>query len=95
MTIKSAIQNKQLLGFVYDGYSRVVEPHTYGTDTKGHSAMRAFQVTSGSESGEYVGWKMFHTSQMRQVLVLSERFSGPRPKYVRGDSGFSVIQAQL
>ena len=93
--ILSAIQNKQALSFSYDGYSRVVEPHTYGIDTKGHAALRAYQVRGGSESGEYVGWKLFHVNEMCGLTVLSEHFSGARPKYKRGDSAFSTIHAQL
>lgn len=57
VSIASAINNRQLLSFSYDGYPRIVEPHTYGTDTKSHTALRAYQVRGGSESGEYVGWK--------------------------------------
>lgn len=95
MYIESAIQNLQLLSFIYDGYSRVVEPHTYGIDTKGHLALRAYQVRGGSESGEYVGWKLFHVDEMRGLTVLSERFVGARPKYKRGDSAFFTIHAQL
>ena len=95
MPIKSAIHNKSLLGFTYDGFLRVVEPHTYGVDSKGHGAMRAYQVRGGSESGEYIGWKIFRTSEMRQVTVLPEHFIAPRPKYKRGDSAFSTIHAQL
>ncbi len=95
MTISSAIQNLQLLSFTYDGFSRVVEPHTYGIDTKGHPALRAYQVRGGSESGEHVGWKLFHVNEMRGLTVLSEHFAGARPKYKRGDSAFSTIHAQL
>ena len=95
MSIASAIQNLQLLSFIYDGHSRVVEPHTYGIDTKGHAAVRAYQVRGGSESGEYVGWKLFHVNEMRGLTVLQEHFSGARPKYKRGDSAFSTIHAQL
>jgi len=90
-----AIQNKQSLSFTYDGYSRVVEPHTYGVDTKGHAALRAYQVQGGSESGEHVGWKLFHVNEMHDLTVLSEHFAGARPKYKRGDSAFSIIHAQL
>ena len=60
MTISSAIQDRHLLSFTYDGFPRVVEPHCCGTDKKGHPALRAYQVQGGSESGEYVGWKLFH-----------------------------------
>ena len=93
--ILSAIKNKQALSFTYDGYSRVVEPHTYGVDTKGHAALRAYQVRGGSESGEYVGWKLFHVNEMHGLTVLQEYFAGARPKYKRGDSAFSTIHAQL
>lgn len=95
MSIASAIQNLQLLSFTYDGYSRVVEPHTYGIDTKGHAALRAYQVRGGSESGEYVGWKLFHVNEMRGLTVLQEHFVGARPKYKRSDSAFLTIHVQL
>jgi hypothetical protein len=95
MQISSSIKNLQLLSFTYDGFSRVVEPHTYGIDTKGHAALRAYQVRGGSESGEYVGWKLFHVNEMLGLTVLSEHFSCARPKYKRGDSVFSTIHAQL
>jgi len=95
MNIESVIKNKQLLSFNYDGYSRIVEPHTYGIDTKGHLALRAYQVKGGSESGESSGWKLFHVSEIRNLIVLSEKFLNPRPKYKRDDSGFFTIQVQL
>jgi len=95
MSIASAIQDLQLLSFTYDGRSRVAEPHTYGIDAKGHVALRAYQVQGGSESGEYVGWKLFHVNEMRGLTVLQEHFQGARPKYKRGDSAFSTIHAQL
>lgn len=95
MHIKNAIQSKCLLSFNYDGFQRVVEPHTYGIDTKGHTALRAYQVRGGSESGEDIGWKHFHVDQMQQVTMISQHFSGPRPKYKRDDSAFRAIHAQL
>jgi len=95
MQITSAIRNRQLLSFTYDGFTRTVEPHTYGIDTKGHKAVRANQVSGGSESGEHVGWKLFHFSEMRALSVLPQQFSGPRPKYKRGDKAFSTIHAEL
>ena len=50
MTISSAIHDRHLLSFTYDGFPRVVEPHCYGTDKKGHPALRAYQVQGGSEA---------------------------------------------
>lgn len=95
MQIKTSIENKQLLSFTYDGFRRLVEPHTYGTDKKGHPALRAYQISGGSESGEYVGWKIFHINKIRNLLMLSEYFASARPKYKPNDPAFSTIYAQL
>lgn len=93
--ITSAIRARQLLSFNYDGFARTVEPHTYGIDKKGQNALRAYQVSGGSESGEYVGWKLFHVSQICGLSVLQQTFSSPRPKYKKGDTAFVTIQAEL
>lgn len=74
MTISSAIHDRHLLSFTYDGFPRVVEPHCYGTDKKGHPALRAYQVQGGSESGEYVGWRLFHIRKIRQLTILPGKF---------------------
>jgi hypothetical protein len=95
VSIASAIQSRNLLSFVYDGFLRTVEPHTFGVDAKGHAALRAYQVAGGSESGEYVGWKLFHANEMHSVAVQHQTFSGPRPGYKRGDKAFASIRAQL
>jgi len=95
MKICDAITNKRLLKFYYDGYNRIVEPHTAGIDKKGHEALRAYQVSGGSESGEYVGWKLFHVDEMQNITVMQDQFDGPRQKYKRNDSGFSHIRCQL
>ena len=95
MTIQTAIRNRNLLSFNYDGYSRTAEPHTYGIDGKGHHAIRAYQVAGGSSSGEYVGWKIFHVNDMRGLKVLPQQFAGQRPGYKRDDKAFSTILAQL
>jgi hypothetical protein len=49
VSICDAIRSMQTLSFTYNGFRRVVEPHAYGIDTKGHEALRAFQTTGGSE----------------------------------------------
>ena len=95
VTIPDAITVKRLLRFVYDGYSRTVEPHTYGLDKKGQRALVAFQVAGGSHSGEHVGWKTFYESEMRGLDILERYFSAPRPEYRRNDGAFASIIAQL
>ncbi|MBL0162512.1 MAG: hypothetical protein IPP82_02345 [Xanthomonadales bacterium] len=95
MAISQAISAKHLITFSYDGFMRTVEPHTYGIDGKGHEALRAFQVAGGSNSGEFVGWKLFHISEMGGITVLPTTFHNARHGYKRGDKAFSRIYAQL
>lgn len=93
--IPAAIHNKQLLSFNYHGYSRTVEPHTYGVDTKGHRALRAYQVGGSSDSGEFTGWKIFHVDEIMGMSALPAQFAGPRQGYKRDDKAFATIHAQL
>jgi len=95
MSIQQAIAGRFLLSFSYDGYSRVVEPHCYGRNKKGDLALRAYQVGGGSESGEYIGWKIFKADEMRGVQLLQKQFAGARPGYKRNDTAFSTILAAL
>lgn len=93
--ICDAIGRKRVLEFYYDGYPRSVEPHACGNDTKGNDVVRAYQISGGSESGEYVGWKLFKLSKMNYMEISTTTFAGPRPDYKRGDSAMRVIYCQL
>ncbi len=95
MSIAKAIQNHNLLSFSYDGFARQVEPHCLGIDKKGHPSLRAYQVAGGSESGEYIGWKMFHVNEMQNLVVLEKTFQNPRQGYKRGDKDMVSIQAEV
>jgi len=64
-------------------------------DIKGHLALRAYQVSGGSESGEYVGWKLFHVQNMQSVAVQPTTFAGARTGYKQGDKAFTSIRAQF
>jgi len=95
MSIITAIRNRQLLGFRYDGRQRVVEPHIYGVNFKAHAVLSAFQLRGGSASGERVGWKMFLIDGMEDVRMLPDAFPGPRADYNPEDPSFSAVYAQL
>lgn len=84
--IIDAINNQLTLSFFYDGEHRTVEPHCYGNDTKGHDALRAYQINKG--------WRLFHVDEMGPVQT-GAAFSGPRPKYKRNDSVMDRVYAQL
>ncbi|MBA3505306.1 MAG: hypothetical protein H0T80_05935 [Betaproteobacteria bacterium] len=95
MSIAEAIATKRLLRFTYGGYTREVEPHTYGIDKNTHHALVAYQIRGGSHSGEYVGWKTIHESEMRALSILKQTFAAPRHGYRRNDPAFASIIAQL
>jgi hypothetical protein len=94
-SIPDAIASRRLLQFLYGGYSRTVEPHTYGIDANGRLALVAFQVEGGSHSGEQMGWKTFREGEMRNTVILERHFSVPRPEYRRNDGAFVSIISQL
>ena len=95
MGIADAIRNRRLIRFSYDGYLRTVEPHAYGTDRKNRYLLRGYQVAGGSESGEYVGWKLFCEDEMVALTVTNDSFQGPRVDYKRGDRAMDHIIAEL
>lgn len=95
MPISDAIENETLLRFTYDGHPRLVEPHTYGLDRKGHPALLAFQVGGGGDSSEFVGWKMFHVAEIEALEELEEGFAGARRGFKRGDKAFIRIDSEL
>lgn len=49
----------------------------------------------GSESGEYIGWKMFHVNEIVNLVVLEKTFQNPRQGYKRGDKDMLRIQAEV
>ena len=91
--ICNAIKNKKIIEFIYDGESRTVEPHCYGFTTKGNEAIRAYQITGYSSSGE-MGWKLYDLSKSRNIKVLEETFV-VRTDYKKGDKGMSRIYYEL
>jgi hypothetical protein len=95
MQIANAIRNLQTLTFTYRGHHRVVEPHTYGIDGKGHKALRAYQVSGTSSSGKIFEFRTFHESLIVGLAVSAQKFSGPRLGYTKNDPIFASIFAQL
>jgi hypothetical protein len=95
VTICDAIRASRLLRFVYEGYERIVEPHTYGVNTAGHEAVSGWLVGGWSTSATEPGWRMFLVDQMRDVAALAEPFASPRGGYNADDPHFVRIYCQL
>lgn len=93
--ISAAISQRNRIEFTYDGFKRIVEPHTLGLDATGKEVLCGYQVEGDSRSGVSEGWKFFAVDQMKQCVVRPEKFFSPRPAYRRDDGAFSQIIDQL
>lgn len=93
--ICSAIQNKKLLEFIYDGYFRRVEPHTLGVSKRGNDLLSAYQVSGESKEGKVPDWKQFNLEKIQDLIVLNETFVNPRDGYTKGDSRMIEIYCEL
>jgi hypothetical protein len=83
-TICHAVQEQRVLELRYHGYSRIVEPHVYGTDKKGDEVVRCYQLAGGTDSGERAGWKLLKIRDVVLVHLAETQFL-PRPDYKSND----------
>jgi len=93
--ICQAIRERGVLTFYYDGHFRKVEPHTYGITTANHEELRCYQTRGSSRSGTVPGWHLMLVEKISSLVVVPEKFSGPRPGYQRGDKDMSTIFCEL
>jgi hypothetical protein len=94
--LKTAVEDRKLLFFDYDGQPRLVEPHAFGTNKKGQLILRGFQVLGGSATTA-TGWKLFTLEKATNLIVTGElgTSQAPRPGYKAGDKAMVEIFAQL
>jgi len=90
-----AIRQRKVLQFYYNGHLRTVEPYAYGVTTAGNRALRGYQTSTGSESGDVPGWHLFAESGIRSLRTTGAPCTVRRDGYVQGDSGMSTIYCEL
>jgi hypothetical protein len=74
----SAIANKRLIQFTYNGAVRIAEPHDYGV-RDGSPKVLAYQRWKAGEHGQAMrGWRWLDTSKIEQCVVLDDTFAGTR-----------------
>jgi hypothetical protein len=93
--ILDAIKNKKCLQFNYHGFTRFVEPHTYGKSTRWNDVLSAWQSQGGSRRGGIPDWRLFDVSEINGLQIANESFATVRPGYKRGDSRMPQIYSQL
>jgi hypothetical protein len=94
-TILSAIRNKQVLRFNYNGKERFVEPQTYGVSIAGREVLRAHQIGGGSGSGQLRMAKLFDLEKMSNLRKVGTVFEGALSAHNPKDSAMVEIFATL
>lgn len=93
--IISAISDRAVLEFMYNGQPRSVEPQTYGISTAGHPVLRAYQRAGRSTSSRPNGLRLFDLAKMSRVKRTAARFLKARPEHNPNDSAMKEVRATL
>ena len=98
--ICAAIRARHLIQFNYTGDDapgpRLVEPHMVAYTTADNLVLSAWFLGGVSESQEGQGWREYLLSDMQNVTVLTQMFSGPRHGYnPTGGQKLHNIQCRL
>jgi hypothetical protein len=83
-TLWASIQARRVIEFYYHGGYRTVEPFALGIVMYGdadNESLLCYQISGYSDLNEAVGWKLYRTSEMGDIEVKREQFSGDRPGY--------------
>jgi hypothetical protein len=93
--ISEAIEKRKLLEFNYQGYYRVVEPHTFGVFGNGNELLIAYQVDGESSSRKVPFWSNFQVREINDISIMEDTFFEPREGYKRNDERFKLIYSQI
>jgi len=96
--LRDAIGTRRLVSFTLHGRRRIGEPHDYGI-IDGVRRLFFYQVGGESRSGRPYGWRWGDVSNISDLKILGERFSGPRParsgRHVRWDVLVATVSPRL
>ncbi len=84
VTICNAIHQLRAIEFYYHGGYRTVEPFALGIVLPGdadNESLICWQTGGFSEMLEVVGWKLYRVSEMEDIVILGDHFTGERPNY--------------
>ncbi len=94
LLIFQAIEGQQLMQFLYEGYSRIIEPHMYGSDAAGVDLLCGFQIAGADEFRKHTGWHKYEVSKIEHLECLPTKYPGPRHPYRLYSRTFKRIYCQ-
>lgn len=92
--VANALKDKRCLSFLYDGETRLVEPHALGRNSAGDLILRGFQIAGGSGTAS-LGWKLFKLDKAEELAVSDFTSIAPRPGYKPGDRAMATILVEI
>lgn len=95
-TLTTAIRERQVVTFVYQGRARTVEPHACGiVSATGEAVLHGYQTDGESASGVPPGWRTFTVAKITALTVIGKTFAGPRQDYAAGRPQFAPLWAEV
>ena len=91
LQIKQAIENNQLLSFMYKNKKRLVEPYTFGQSTSGKDTLSAFQIKGGSDDSQDLCWRQFALREIKSLKLLDDKFGNVREDYHIDNAKMSFV----
>jgi len=76
--ILSALIDKKIIIFQYDGFERICEPHVFGV-ANGKKQLLCYQIAGGTRRGGIPQWRRFELTGMLKLKESGESFPGKRP----------------
>jgi len=83
-TLCQAINTRCVIEFYYHGGYRTVEPFALGITMHGEAdneSLICYQTGGYTDSNKTEGWKLYRASEMEDITVTKEPFTGLRPGY--------------
>jgi len=91
----TAIKQLRTLAFYYHGGYRTVEPFALGIvllkRDRDNESLVNWQLEGSSDIRETVGWKLYRLSEMEDLQILPEKFTGERPNYDPDDIAMDKV----
>lgn len=95
VSVCSAIHDRAVVEFNYDGGLRIVEPHAHGNSTAGHEVVRGYQTEGYSRSGKPEGWRLFDVPKIEGLRQTGDRFLQDRPSYSPDDRQMKSVHCHV
>jgi len=93
----SAIRSRRVIRFRYHGSCRNVEPFCLGTLISRNDNVSLLCYQTGGISGlrEAVGWKLCRLSEIKNIELLDEHYSGVRDDYDSRKAGMVAVYCSV